>query len=89
MLHLHAALAEQVLRERLEVLAGQPRTAEPGVDVGGRQVFGLHLPERLDIGLEAVVGPDGDLGGPQLLAHVAGEVIVVGFPALGLWVEEN
>jgi hypothetical protein len=61
--------------------AVDPGRAEMGVDVAGQHVLGLDLAQRL-----GVAGRAGGLGGLQLGAHVAGEILVGGLPCSGLGV---
>src|ERR1017187_8938516 len=81
--------AKQLLAEHLDVLCRYPRGAQAHVNLSGRQVLRLDSLERLDILLEPGISDTRGLGNLQLLADVAGQVLIVGLPLVRLWVEEN
>ena len=74
-LDLQPGVIEGLAQELLDVVRADPRRAQPGVDLARGQVIGLHLAQlgRVD-GEPGVVGR-GLLGGAQLVADLAGQVL--------------
>ena len=72
---------QQLIHELLVVFLVDPGRADPHVDIGRLQIFGLHLLQRLDIDSKFRMLLGGGLRLPQLFPHVAGEILVRGLPA--------
>ena len=89
MIDVDAAFAEQFFDEEREVVRRNPGATQSRVDLGGGQVHRLHGFQRIDVRLELFVAQHGGLGGGEFRAHVAGEVFILGFPAVSLGVEED
>ena len=75
--------------ERLHDVGRDPGRAEPGGDVGGLQVLGLHLAERVDVAPVLRVERRGRFGRLELAADGAGQVGVRRFPMPGARVAEH
>ena len=80
---------EQFVDELLHVFRRQPGSAEPHVNFRRRQIFRLHRFQRLDVFKKARVGHGRRIRNGQLFSHVAGEILVVGFPLVRLRIQEN
>ena len=88
--NLHAGRdIQQLVGELLHVLGRQPGSAEPHVNFRGIQVSRLHRLQRLDVLKETRVGHGGSVRNGEFLADIAGEVVVVGFPLVRLWIQED
>jgi len=81
--------AQQVVNKPRHIVTGQPGRAQPDVNLLGREVGRLNGLERLDVRGESRISDRRGPGSGQLLADVAREVLVIGFPCLGLGVQED
>ena len=70
-------------------LGRQPGRTKPHVNLGRRQVCRLHRLQRLDVLGEARISQGGGVRDRQLLANVAGEILVVSLPFVRLRIAEN
>ena len=83
------ALAQEFADELLNIFARHPGAAEACVDFGRGQVGGLHGLQGFDVALELRVGQHGGFRCQQLGPDIAGEIVVLGFPAIGLGIEKD
>ena len=72
---------EQFKHELLVIFRGNPVRADAHVDLGGGQVFGLHLLQCGYIGVKLRVFLSSGTGCFQLTPHIAGQVFVGSLPA--------
>ena len=80
---------QQFMGELLYVLRRQPGRAEPHVNFRGGEVRRLHRLQRLDVFKKTRVGNGRRVRNGELLADIAGEILVVGFPLVRLRIQED
>ena len=80
---------EQYIREVLHVPWRQPRRAKTNVNFRGREVCRLDGFQCLDILGKTRVGNGSGIRDSKFFADIAGKILVIGFPLVGLRVEEN
>ena len=77
---------EEMSGEGLYIRFGNPRRAEPGVDVARQHVLGLDRSQSLDV---ARVQRTGLFGKRQLVPHIAGKIRIGGLPGPRLRIGKN
>ena len=75
--------------ERLDVGGGNPWCAQPGCDVGGAKILGLHPPQRRDVAQILRVMFRRRLGEREFGADGTGQISVVGLPGFRSGIAER